>query len=688
MKTILNCILSAIGIPIWCEVCSHFWPMRKLCFKSVIFVLALAAVDLSLAATPVPSAWAGQLSQIGKSVSFFRRPLIENGPYAFSEKDIAAYYRSLPYTRDIIELQSPLKEPLLFKINDLSEFQAKDWYRYYQRLKGHQQRWVIHFKKLLQREGFTTFNEAKQAFFSALDFSFKTFSHLAPYHFMKEWGGLNHPPLQRIDPGDLGEFSKYYQKKDYTDSSLDGSRYFDARFHKDIDEVSQTELTFGNQFQVLADHRSFEAKLHFIRKAQKSVWVSSLVFVKDAPTEKLAEALIQKKNEGLDVRVIDENILRFVHPEIIRKLKKSGIQVVDADDFFKYNSQVIYHIKTVIVDGAIAILGGQNMIDADMGSQGTDFKNRDLDVLAIGPVVTDVALNFMEDWNHFVLKKKFLGRNRKRKPFSEKDFDSIEARKQEERKASSRGADNYSRWLGDRRTRMKGIARYIAQKPYRNPSVITDSYLKYLDQVQSYLGITNPQALDTRAQGRPNHRGLRPIYNSFKNFNRLYDRIQNLMGEHPNIHVDYLTSGVNFGLNEAVPMTMDRINRELDNNAYVRVNLNQLFIDRTNHHMAPGPYKNLVNDFRQHPNADVWINISFMHTKVFYFDRIAASLGSFNVHHNATDHAYECTMVIQDEGFNRQLDQEMVLDMANSVPFVYKKIVDNPANDSSVNSLK
>ena len=604
---------------------------------------------------------------------WFRRPLTENGKYELSETDLVNYYSENPETKGIIHLATPLTAETSFRLNGDNQFQAQDWYSYSLYLKRQQVRWVVDIDAFTAREKVATFNEAKQRYYSVLPFNMKTFSHDLQYSTLKEWGILNHPPLDSVHGLDLSKFSKDYAPIDYRSESLDSSRYFNSDFHAEVDHASESELTAGNRFRLIHERESLQIRLHMIENAKKSIWTSSLVFVDDATTQRIVTALIKKAQEGLDVRVILENSLRYVHPEMARKMKDAGIQLVQADDFFHFNSQAIYHAKVFIVDGDRAIVGGLNMVDADLGSNGTDFKNRDLDVLVAGPLVTDIIFNLMEDWNHFVTKTSYFALNKKLAPFSVAELAAIEARRTDERALGLRGAQNYKTWLGDRNKRMKGIARYIAQKPYKNIATITDAYLLYLDSVKTYLGFTNAQALDTRTEKNEN-RGWRPVFNSFKNFNRLFDKIQSVMHDKPDVHVDQITSGAQFALNEAVPMTVDRIRRLDHNGSFILGNLNQIWMDKTNQYLAPTQYKNLIKDYGPYPNANVWIHMAFIHSKVFSFDRIATSIGSFNPHHNATDHAYESTLIIQDADFNKEMDESMVLDMSNSVPFVYSEI--------------
>lgn len=621
---------------------------------------------------------------------FIRRPLSERGTYELTETDIETYYASHPATAGVIELRTPLRENVKFKVNERDDFQAENWFTYYRRLKEHQHRWTTNVRSFIAKEGVETFNEAKRKFFGRLAFDMKLLLHERPYHFLKEWGHLNHPPFDNLRDKDLSKFSRNYKPIDYRSRELDKSKYFDENFHREVDRLSQSELTAGNRFRLVPEVETLRTRVDLIESARESVWVTSLVMVNDAAAAGIARALMAKAGEGIEVKFILESSLAYVHGSLLRQMRRAGVQVIRADDLARYNSATIYHSKLMIIDGRSAILGGTNLLDADLGSKGTDFKNRDLDVLVEGPMVTDMRANFAEDWNHFAQKNTYVGRNRGMRPFTQPELDAIEAVRAQERERGLRGSSHYSRWLKDPDQRMNGIGRYIAQKPYKNLNTITEAYLLYLDAVATYLGITNPVPWDTRTEA-PATRGMRPHYLSFNNFNRLHDKVQELMRERASVRVDYVTSGGDFAANEAVPMTVDRIANYVDRGAYIRANANQAWLDSATPFLnrLKKPFENLLNDYvirAKKPgttvtaeevffdNVEVWIHLAFIHQKLFYFDRVAASIGSFNFLQNATDHAYESTAIIQDAALNREIDHAMVLDMANSFPFTFKQI--------------
>ena len=88
-------------------------------------------------------------------------------------------------------------------------------------------------------------------------------------------------------------------------------------------------------------------------------------------------------------------------------------------------------------------------------------------------------------------------------------------------------------------------------------------------------------------------------------------------------------------------MTVERIKNYLQKGKIFSANLNQIWLTDYSLKYAEPQYLNLINDYLPYPNVNVWLHISFIHSKILYIDRIAASIGSFNIHHNATDHAYE-----------------------------------------------
>ncbi|MCE3014185.1 MAG: phosphatidylserine/phosphatidylglycerophosphate/cardiolipin synthase family protein [Proteobacteria bacterium] len=582
----------------------------------------------------------------------------ERGVFKYSFTDVEELYQThLPF----LERTSRAAPDQTYKITRKYQFQLREWYTHdWYEL---QELFAVNLDKFIDYYQADSFNQAKINFFSQLKFSKKHFYHRRPFPFLREWGGLNHPPLRELSRP-LPFYASHYQPIAYERVT---SGYFDPKVHQKIDEVSSSELSFGNKIKVLEDFRAFEAKKRIIKSAKETILMSSLVFVCDPSTQELTDLLIEKKKEGVDVRVlVDKSISTFLkHKACVNQMKAAGINVILADDFWKYHNFTIYHTKNLVVDFKVAIAGGSNMIDADNTARGVDFKNRDIDLEVTGPMVTDMALAFLEDWTHFANKSKT------RKPVTEY-LQAMQERRLTEREQGLRGEQNYQRILENPETRLSGVCRYIKQSPYQDGHSIGKAYLVMLDQVQSYLAITNPINADTKVTAR--NRLTLPVFewqDRFVMFNKLFDKIQGLAKK--DLKIDYITTNIDMAGNENVAIYNERLRERVERDQNLRANWDLFVLNFSNRFYGKPHYQNLLQDWVIHKSVSVWTHMSFIHSKIFHFDRIAASVGSYNFQHNATDHSYEATAICQDETLNRELDRVQVLDMANSIPLVFLK---------------
>jgi len=554
-----------------------------------------------------------------------------------------------------------------YKINFQKQFQIKDWFNY--DWFGLQQHFDFYPERFLTYYASETHNEAKQKYYGELNFSRKKMYHEQELSFFKEWGGLNHPPIQE-KISDLSTYSKNYAPIDYNTMN---SAFFESEFNQNIDQMTDSELSFGNELQILEDKHSYLKKMELIKNAKTSILMSSLVFVCDSSTYELTKELIKKSKAGVPVYVIVDKFVSTMlfHHSCPNQMKRNGIKLIKANDFFRYEGNAIYHSKKLIVDLGQAIIGGQNMLNADNLSNGTDFRNRDIDILVKGPLVNDMANGFIQDFEHFLKKRKY---RKFKTSFSIENIKKENLAKLENQKmVKSRGQENYSEILSQTDTRMNGVCRFVQQSPYKDRTVIGKAYLEYLNNTQSYLGIQTPQMLDTKYT-RFGQKPLIETFDEFGMYNLLQDKILAL-GDNPNMKIDLISSGSNVAGNEVVDMLNEKIRKKLEAGKIRNANRKSKQIVFWNNHYGKPHFAHLIKDFVPKKSIEVWNHISFIHSKIFYFDRIVASIGSYNLHHNATDHAYENTIICQDKNLNHQLDEVMVRDMANSVPFVFKNLV-------------
>ncbi|MDB6452855.1 phospholipase D family protein [Falsirhodobacter sp. 20TX0035] len=162
---------------------------------------------------------------------------------------------------------------------------------------------------------------------------------------------------------------------------------------------------------MLADaHDAFAARMLLVREAKRTLDLQYYIWHGDRSGTLLLNAVYAAARRGVRVRMLlDDNGIagmdrvlsgvnrhpnievRLFNPFAIRFPKALGF----AFDFKRLNRRM--HNKSLTVDGVATIVGGRNIGDEYFGS-GEAGLYGDLDVLAIGPVVADVAADFERYW--------------------------------------------------------------------------------------------------------------------------------------------------------------------------------------------------------------------------------------------------------------------------------------------------
>jgi len=151
-------------------------------------------------------------------------------------------------------------------------------------------------------------------------------------------------------------------------------------------------------------------------KAQQSIDLQTYIFEDDDTGRLVAEALIKAADRGVRVRLLvddmtktdaslrlfeamdaHENIeVRVFNPFNTRNPGALSKAAQLLTDFRRLNRRM--HNKSFIVDNRIAIIGGRNIAD-DYYDASSENNYRDLDLLAIGPVVQQASQAFDRYWN-------------------------------------------------------------------------------------------------------------------------------------------------------------------------------------------------------------------------------------------------------------------------------------------------
>jgi len=235
------------------------------------------------------------------------------------------------------------------------------------------------------------------------------------------------PDLARADPA-----SVQFQAANGRILSPDRSKELLAKLAGDSDvlarhlaleqAVSDEPLVLGNRVVILENGpNTYEAMFSAIANARDSINMETYILEDDEVGKKLADALIAKQAQGVQVNLIHDAVGTLGTPkEYFQRLSDAGINVLTfnpvnplaAKSGWTVNQRD--HRKLLVVDGRSAVMGGINissvysssvgggsgggMSGGSRGGAKESLPWRDTDLLIEGPVVAPLQKLFMETW--------------------------------------------------------------------------------------------------------------------------------------------------------------------------------------------------------------------------------------------------------------------------------------------------
>lgn len=167
--------------------------------------------------------------------------------------------------------------------------------------------------------------------------------------------------------------------------------------------VNYAYLLGGNSVETYTHFDSFfPAMLEDIRRARHHVHVLFFKIEDDAIGNELADLLIDKVKEGVEVRLLYDDIANFsVRKRFYRRMSRNGVQVVPFArvyiPFLSRNTNYRNHRKVTVIDGEIGYIGGMNIAERySKGIRGGIW--RDTHLRIAGPAITELQTVFLIDW--------------------------------------------------------------------------------------------------------------------------------------------------------------------------------------------------------------------------------------------------------------------------------------------------
>ena len=179
--------------------------------------------------------------------------------------------------------------------------------------------------------------------------------------------------------------------------------------------VAGTPLVVGNKVTLLQDGpATYQAMFDAISRATYSIHMESYIFEHDEVGRRFADALVDKRSQGLHVALIYDSVGSSDTPrEFFKRLSDNGVQVLEFNPInplaLKKGWQVNArdHRKLLVIDGRIAFMGGVNISSVysagsfNPGSKHHDDGSptwRDTHLRVEGPVAAEFERLFVETW--------------------------------------------------------------------------------------------------------------------------------------------------------------------------------------------------------------------------------------------------------------------------------------------------
>jgi cardiolipin synthase len=200
---------------------------------------------------------------------------------------------------------------------------------------------------------------------------------------------------------DIYKYSK--QTFNENDATLQANRELAYMLLKD----TNSPLTSHNAVKLLKNgENKFPEVLQALREAKNHIHIEYYIYEDDKIGRALAEVLVQKVKEGVDVRFIyDDFGSSSVRKKLIPWLKANEVK---AFPFYKiyfilFANRINYrnHRKIIVIDGHTAFVGGINVSDRYINISGNRKKLfwRDTHLRIDGPGVQYLQYLFLCDWN-------------------------------------------------------------------------------------------------------------------------------------------------------------------------------------------------------------------------------------------------------------------------------------------------
>lgn len=179
---------------------------------------------------------------------------------------------------------------------------------------------------------------------------------------------------------------------------------------------NQSLISTGNSVTLLNNgEEKFPALFTALQNARSHIHLEYYIFTADDVGNRIADILIDKKGEGVEVRVIVDDVGSNRIKGLPKRFEEAGIlflKTLPVAFTSLANSNYRNHRKIVIIDGAVGFIGGINLDERYWNNGKHALYWRDTAVCIEGPAVNLLQVQFFLSWFFSGGKDDFGERNR------------------------------------------------------------------------------------------------------------------------------------------------------------------------------------------------------------------------------------------------------------------------------------
>lgn len=173
---------------------------------------------------------------------------------------------------------------------------------------------------------------------------------------------------------------------------------------KMIQEDARNIFSDDNDITLLMNgEQKFERLLTDIQNAQEHIHIQYYIFEHDVIGSKIVDLLIEKHQEGVDVKFIYDDLgSSSIRKTLVKKLNAAGVpnypfykvKLIALANRLNYRN----HRKIVVIDNKIGYVGGINVADKYINKEGQKKYWRDTHLRIEGLSVLSLQMVFLSDW--------------------------------------------------------------------------------------------------------------------------------------------------------------------------------------------------------------------------------------------------------------------------------------------------